>query len=677
MVSSDGDAVSRKQLKILEDIKSSTNMAAASRVKEDAGIKDITRAKSTRPSVVTLGNVRDELKNINDSVKKELPSAGGQGGLDALRDRVREDGGLNSTDLLKKLGGISDLKSEIEEGGSRNELLTAKNQETFQKFISETKNRSELLGGANAEQVEIFKKIQETLVELQSAGTKDSAKLRQNLSTLAGEFRETQESTSKKTLEGIIANTRASADVGRRGNQGTLGDAFAALTGKKTVLKSGFEYDSRISGKDGAAGIRNTETGKLAGAGQAGMGRVAGFASILGNFVGNKIEQSVEGKRSERVQGFLDNFRTSSRKDDAAYLQGQSQSLLKSLQSGGAATQASSQPDARSSAQIIPFPGGAKKQLADAGNISQAIKSSLKNLRVQSIKIEAANVELSGALAQPQTPDSGNLKSDVKYSPFDDKAANDEQDGPGGGIMDSLGDLFDINGRKRRPGRRGRPSARPKPGGRSRIPRIPGSIPGAFGAVAVPTTVAAIGAGLTYGATGVLASENMAGNRKALQENSMLGAMGGDTTAASSILDANQGKDYREVRKEQQTEKEKLKNAPWYTRLYGIGRSDYLKKQEANQQKASVMEKSQNSMPSAQPRAPEQNSGTAVTTVSNQNSQAKMEAAKPRVIVAPQPAAPTAPPVTNVTNNMGRGRVRPEESHLERYQARTSGSFIY
>jgi hypothetical protein len=76
-------------------------------------------------------------------------------------------------------------------------------------------------------------------------------------------------------------------------------------------------------------------------------------------------------------------------------------------------------------------------------------------------------------------------------------------------------------------------------------------------------------------------------------------------------------------------------------------------------------------------RIPAAPSGNKVTDVSIQNSQAKMDAAKPRVIVAPQPAAPTAPPVTNVTNNMGRGRVRPEESHLERYQARTSGSFIY
>jgi hypothetical protein len=76
-------------------------------------------------------------------------------------------------------------------------------------------------------------------------------------------------------------------------------------------------------------------------------------------------------------------------------------------------------------------------------------------------------------------------------------------------------------------------------------------------------------------------------------------------------------------------------------------------------------------------RNPAAPSGNKVTDVSIQNSQAKLDAAKPRVIVAPAPAAPTAPPVTNVTNNMPRGRVRPEESHLERYQARTSGSFIF
>jgi hypothetical protein len=62
----------------------------------------------------------------------------------------------------------------------------------------------------------------------------------------------------------------------------------------------------------------------------------------------------------------------------------------------------------------------------------------------------------------------------------------------------------------------------------------------------------------------------------------MLGAMSGDTAMAAGILDANGDKSAEEVRALQQTEQDKLKDAPWYTKMYGIGKEDYLKKQENN-----------------------------------------------------------------------------------------------
>lgn len=94
--------------------------------------------------------------------------------------------------------------------------------------------------------------------------------------------------------------------------------------------------------------------------------------------------------------------------------------------------------------------------------------------------------------------------------------------------------------------------------------------------------VAAGGIAATVGATGILATEQAAELRKSVTKNSMLGAMSGDTAVAAGILDANGDKSPEEIRKEQAIEREKLKNAPWYTRYYGIGKSDYLKGQEAN-----------------------------------------------------------------------------------------------
>jgi len=93
-------------------------------------------------------------------------------------------------------------------------------------------------------------------------------------------------------------------------------------------------------------------------------------------------------------------------------------------------------------------------------------------------------------------------------------------------------------------------------------------------------SVAVGGAAATGLATGILASEQAKPLREAVTQNSMLGAMSGDAAMAAGILDANGDKSAEEVRALQQTEQDKLKDAPWYTRMYGIGKQDYLNKQE-------------------------------------------------------------------------------------------------
>jgi hypothetical protein len=57
----------------------------------------------------------------------------------------------------------------------------------------------------------------------------------------------------------------------------------------------------------------------------------------------------------------------------------------------------------------------------------------------------------------------------------------------------------------------------------------------------------------------------------------MASALSGDTGVASNIMNANEGREYQDIRVEQQDEQKALKDAPWYTRIYGIGKDAYLK----------------------------------------------------------------------------------------------------
>jgi hypothetical protein len=269
---------------------------------------------------VTLGDVKTEIKGLREDLKKNAkgkapaenrkpllslvdsqpkPAPAGVPGTDtADRSETRDA----RKERFLNLGEKIDQRSEASRGGARNETLTSKNKGTYEKFVAESGKKNEFMADATAKQTEIFQRIEDTLTQLRGAGSEDSAKLREELDKIANELHDTDDTKAKGKVSGILQNARESAATGTRGDKGTLGDAYAALRGKKDVLKEGFSRDSRT----GTA--RNDKTGLLAGP-EAKMGKLAGAASIFGNFIGNKVEESVESKRSPGLQKFLGNFK--------------------------------------------------------------------------------------------------------------------------------------------------------------------------------------------------------------------------------------------------------------------------------------------------------------------------------------------------------------------------------
>lgn len=308
-----------EQIKKLEDIKKQEIIGNLESVKEDADINRITKPKGDSKHV-GLGDVRTEVKGLRQDLQtftggqpkegrsalpKWVSTAAGTAGMSA--QTADGESQADRTNRLNKIGDIIEKKTEAARGGSRNETLNERNKSTFDQFVKESAKRDELLKTANDEQQKIFERIEETMIKLREAGTEDSKKLRAELAGLSGELSQTADTEAKQKIGGVLNNAQSTAATGTRGNQGTLGDAWAAATGKKTVLKEGFSYDTRGTGSQ----IRD-EKGKFSSAKTAGMGRLSGAASILGSFIGGKAEQYVEGQRSEKFQSFADNFRASS-----------------------------------------------------------------------------------------------------------------------------------------------------------------------------------------------------------------------------------------------------------------------------------------------------------------------------------------------------------------------------
>jgi hypothetical protein len=380
--------MAEQQLAKLQDLQ---NSFEKSNEKLDTDLKAITKLKGTSQQV-SLGDVRTEMRGIRADLKSLAvangrsvptppPSYSAPSSPQASPQTRNNDSASRSdekarTELLNKIKNVVEAKTDLKMGGAKNETLANKNNEAFSNFIKESSKRSEILSDATEDQVKIFQKIEDTLMKLQSAGSEDSKKLRDELAKIKGELGESGDTKAKSKIGGLLANARGSATIGDRGNKGTLGDAWAAATGKKTVLKEGYGYDARGEGSK----VRDEKTGRFASIKNAGMGKFAGAASILGNFVGEKTENFVESKRSEKFQNFADNFRTSENNHGAriSELQGQQDALMNG---GGAA----------------PTPKGRPNlSLIQGGKSASALGGATDGLKAQTINITAATVNLSG-----------------------------------------------------------------------------------------------------------------------------------------------------------------------------------------------------------------------------------------------------------------------------------------
>lgn len=318
-----------------------------------AQVAKLTKLKGDSQAV-TLGDVRSELKGLRQDIKKTFNDDKPREGRPALPTQAANDASMPQTGTetdaerrqrLQKLSEVIGDKTALERGGSRNEGLTERNRTAFDKFIAESEKRDELMADATKEQQELFSRLEETLTKLREAGSDESKQLIQELGKIRGELDVSADTDAKKKIQELAGGAERRATVGERGNQGSLGDAWAALTGKKSVMDPGGNK----------------------------MGRLGGAASIVGNFMGERLERSMEGQRSESMQRFFGAFRPTSNAD--ARLQGQQDALQRNTGSAVAkkpeqqyatakpkaepmrASAAANDPVVQPSAQIIAFPG--------------------------------------------------------------------------------------------------------------------------------------------------------------------------------------------------------------------------------------------------------------------------------------------------------------------------------
>lgn len=311
------------QIAKLEELRKATTETQDKQTEVVNQVKVMTRPKGDSKNV-TLGDVRTELKEMRKDLKtfagaepnpsrKPLQRSRGQ----VVDADFKEVPGISKTrrnaervERLSNIGATLGEKAELYQKGAGKEVTTAKNAETFQRFIAETKDREDLLKNASEEQIKLFERLEDTLLKLRDSDAKDSAELRKELAKIAGELETTDDTAAKKNIGGVLEQSRNRARVGGRGESGTLGDAWSALTGQQKVLKSGYEFDQRLPG-----GVRRTQGNEFGAAGRIpsakkgevfSMGRVAGAATIAGNFFRSKIEDYNAANASNVGSNFLD-----------------------------------------------------------------------------------------------------------------------------------------------------------------------------------------------------------------------------------------------------------------------------------------------------------------------------------------------------------------------------------
>jgi hypothetical protein len=314
--------VAQQQLNKLGEIKTALVVGDLEDAKQDIDIQRITNLRRD-PRAVGLTDVKTEIKNLNEELRRRLPNIKDQEKKqerEQTSEEIEKEAQEERTQRLEKLAEVIGKKTSLEKGGSRNEILTERNRSTFERFIQETARRDELLAEANQDQQEIFKRVEATLIKLQEADSKDSKELRRELEKLSGALQETKESQAKQGLVNIVENARTNAARGTGGRNGSFGDVIAALMGRQSALKAGVrQTDAGFVDKTGAS-IPEAE---------ARQSRIGSAGTIFANLLGEKIEQGYENKRSPAIQKFFDVFRTSERLAAPNISQGRQSQLMK------------------------------------------------------------------------------------------------------------------------------------------------------------------------------------------------------------------------------------------------------------------------------------------------------------------------------------------------------------
>jgi hypothetical protein len=203
--------------------------------------------------------------------------------------------------------------------------------------------------------------------------------------------------------------------------------------------------------------------------------------------------------------------------------------------------------------------------------------------------------KITNSMAGATTKDFGGLLTTKEYKEFTKKQTDriiDALEGSssdGGDVGGGTGGGFDIPGididLPRGKGKPGMPKpGMPKPGTpKPGLPK-PGlpPIPPAAAAAAVVTGVVAAGAALTYGATNVL--NNMSDEQ--LEQLSESGGGDDSALAAQAILNGRKSQEEKDAEQKRiEQEQEDLKDAPFLTKYYGIGKEEYMKEMKDKKKK--------------------------------------------------------------------------------------------
>jgi hypothetical protein len=312
-----------EQIAKLEELRKATTENQEKQTEVVDQVKIMTRAKGDSRNV-TLGDVRTEIK----AMRKDLVTFAGTDpnpnrkplrkppASDIIDVEAREVSEKNVAEQqqerinkireervnrLSSIGSTLGEKAELYQKGAGKEVTMAKNAETFQKFVAETKKKDELLKDATEDQIKLFDRLEETLIKLRDSDAKNSVELRKELAKIAGELETTDKTAARGQIGGVLENARNRARSGARNEAGTLGDAWSVLMGKQKVMKTG-------------GGTMN---------------RLAGAATVAGNFFRGKVEDYNATNASNAGSSFLDRTFGSNRlEEDRARLGARADALV-------------------------------------------------------------------------------------------------------------------------------------------------------------------------------------------------------------------------------------------------------------------------------------------------------------------------------------------------------------